>query len=338
MMKYFIIKLKKRNKIVGLTHDKSNFILYNLDNLKNLNKIDENMILNSEARATLRLDSYHSKILKENEIVSDIYKAEVVEIILNIETISNQIANFSVMENKINVKNFSSLLVDENRHQLDALKKMQPNEQERSKSISVAFLSPDQLFYGTLALKFIRVAYKSKKRRTYHNEEHLIHGWKSLTETEKQKLSKEQIFAWIFHDFYYDVNSNDNEEKSALALKEYNEKANLKLNIEKAMNVIIDTINHIPTIEESKIILDLDLLYLGEDQSVFLDCRKRIEKEYAFKYTRKEILNGSISFFEDLLKQKTIYSTPRYKLLYEKKARKNIKSYIAQLYSELFIE
>lgn len=111
--------------------------------------------------------------------------------------------------------------------------------------------------------------------RHYHTLEHIIYMFNKAKEWEWQP-SDELIYAIWFHDAVYEPGAKDNEEKSIKMLMDVvSIPAGSKGwfvgsndHIVRARAMILDTKTHIPTIEESKQLIDLDLAILGEDEII----------------------------------------------------------------------
>lgn len=179
------------------------------------------------------------------------------------------------------------------------------------------YLIPYPVFYE-LIRKY------SKKHRHYHNWEH-INEMLSIADSLSVELSEAQKIAILFHDVIYNIGDKDNEIKSALFMREELEGTYISdETIQIAERIILDTANHQPTIEESKIVLDLDMAHLAFDFNIFLHYRDKIKKEYSI-FSDYDFYNGEISFMENTLKQEEILFTD---LFDEDKLRANLKKKI----------
>ena len=186
--------------------------------------------------------------------------------------------------------------------------------------------------------EIIEKRYNSSNRH-HHNLDHIN---LMLTEVKrfKNKINDYDsvCLAIWFHDIIYDPQREDNEERSAKCTKEFLVKVNYeKSRIHKVQEFIFRTKDH--TIQKGtedydiKVFLDLDLLILGMKREEFVKYAKSIRKEYNFisddiyNKERKKILNL-------YLNSQFIFKTKKFRNLFEKQARKNIKFEIDSLLSK----
>lgn len=113
----------------------------------------------------------------------------------------------------------------------------------------------------------------AEPQRHYHTVEHLAR-MAAAVESHAIALSQAQALAVLFHDAVYvpGAQGGMNEQASCLLVqslaREYAEPDTLDI----AARIILDTIHHIPTLESSSVVLDLDLLGLaGPIADVFRD-------------------------------------------------------------------
>ena len=163
------------------------------------------------------------------------------------------------------------------------------------------------------------IPYYEEKHRVFHNKSHLDSGLFILEafEREGQIISEVQYAAWLFHDIIYKLDSDMNEEDSATFFEVCNKEQNFGFDVfevQKVKQIILDTKKHKSTIEDSKIILDIDMHSLGLPWKSFLENRKKIEEEYSAIYSQKEIKNGVLHFIDTVLRDKNIiFHTSFYK-------------------------
>lgn len=110
--------------------------------------------------------------------------------------------------------------------------------------------------------------------RFYHSLEHINFMFAKAKEW-KWELTEELIYAIWFHDAIYQPGAKDNEEKSAELFWAWKYTITKKENwgenkpqYEIIRQMILDTKTHIPTIEESKRLIDLDLAILAEEFNI----------------------------------------------------------------------
>lgn len=172
--------------------------------------------------------------------------------------------------------------------------------------------------------------------RFFHTIEHLKDGFYSLNEKELNEITIEQIYAWIFHDIVYKIPSfgGSNEKRSSDYMRKFIQSEGINdIDLNKVSKIIIDTIEHKASIEESKLIMDMDLISLSFDYKKFLFYRKKVSKEYLSYYSCSEVIKGTIKFAENILSMKRIFNTDRYFQEREELARINLTRYRKELMS-----
>ena len=129
-----------------------------------------------------------------------------------------------------------------------------------------------------------------------------------FAKTNSIELTPEQVYAIWFHDAVYDPMSKTNEEDSADVFGKY--VSTLKVfpyNMFKIRQIIWDTKKELPTIEESKIVIDLDLHRLADPEKVTAD-KYLIKDEFAPYMTEEEFILGRLNWVKEMLDgRKTIF-------------------------------
>jgi predicted metal-dependent HD superfamily phosphohydrolase len=182
--------------------------------------------------------------------------------------------------------------------------------------------------------------YYEEPHRIYHNWDHIEHGAKIIHENYGFNLTI--LLAWLCHDLVYVPSNKDNEKDSVklmkhlLRLKYENIFNSKKEEIKKASRYIELTKHHYLEYAEDcnselAILLDADMAYLCEGSIFFNDSREKIRKEFIV-YSDDEFVQGSIAFFEDLLKRKQIFYTEHY-VEKEKASREQVSFEIKRLNS-----
>ncbi|MFW9878050.1 MAG: hypothetical protein ACFFG0_33635 [Candidatus Thorarchaeota archaeon] len=185
--------------------------------------------------------------------------------------------------------------------------------------------------------EIIKRKYNSSNKH-YHNLDHI-----SLMLSEVKKLESRindydtLCFAIWFHDIIYNPLKSDNEERSAEYAEEFLDKIKYeKKRIHKVQELILRTKDH--TIQngndnyDGNLFLDLDLLILGMEREQYIKYAICIRKEYNFfsddiyNKERRKILH-------QYLNSQYIYKTKKFRDLYEKQARYNIKFEIDNILS-----
>lgn len=176
-----------------------------------------------------------------------------------------------------------------------------------------------------------------ENHRVFHNEFHLNTGFYMLQRllVNGEDVSDLQFAAWMFHDSIYSIESTENELNSANYFETLNQVENLGFSDDEVKiikTIIMDTKSHIPSIDESKIILDVDMFILASKYEDFVEYRKKIKEEYSTHFSDEDIENGTKVFIETLLNQKTpIFHSDNFSD-FENTARKNLQQYLDDFY------
>lgn len=190
-----------------------------------------------------------------------------------------------------------------------------------------------KIFKSLIKQNEIKIPY-NESHRFFHTIKHLEDGFYSLDEKELNEITIEQIYAWVFHDVIYKIPSfnGSNEKRSLEYMKKFIQtKSVCNVDINKVSKIIIDTIEHKPSIWESKLIMDMDLISLSFDYKNFIHYRKKVSKEYLSYYSYSEVIKGTIIFVENILSMKRIFNTDRYFKEREEMARINLAKYRKEL-------
>ncbi len=172
-------------------------------------------------------------------------------------------------------------------------------------------------------------------QRVFHNEVHLSTGFYILQRllSEGEDIQDVHFAAWCFHDAVYEIGASDNEEMSALFFEQMNKTAGFgfdKNEVDMIKTIILDTKTHTPSIEESKIVLDVDMFILGSKYDDFVLYREQIREEYSAQYSNEEIKEGTKLFLDDLLTKKSpIFHSEQF-FKYEEQAKENARRYLAE--------
>ena len=176
--------------------------------------------------------------------------------------------------------------------------------------------------------------------RYYHNLNHISDGLEKLDEVRHLADNPDVLeMAWWWHDVIYDTTSNINEEASAAVannvLKTLGLSDNLLSHIElriHIMQLILATKHiHIPEAEDSRLIVDIDLVSLATPPEVFDQNTANIRKEYSW-VPDDSFRIGRAEFFSKLLTSRpSIYLTDYFRNRYEAQARENLKRITATL-------
>lgn len=188
-------------------------------------------------------------------------------------------------------------------------------------------------FLITKMYKHVLPLYQEKER-VFHNEYHLNVGLYLLQRAERDfhNISLIQFAAWLFHDSVYVVGATDNEIKSAEYFEQANQSEDFGFTdkeVSLVKQIIMDTVNHQPTHDMSKFVLDIDMFVIGSTYQDFVEYREKISKEYSRVYSEDEIKEGTKKFLTTLLETETIFHTDYFKK-YEETAKNNAKRYIKE--------
>lgn len=117
-------------------------------------------------------------------------------------------------------------------------------------------------------------------QRCYHNLEHIRHVLDKL----QPHLESDTLFlAAVFHDIIYNPKLKTNEEDSAEFFMKQAASSSLDDKSKQAVKqLILDTKEHIPSGEESKLLIDADLSILNEPLDKLMEHERQIFKEYQF--------------------------------------------------------
>lgn len=170
----------------------------------------------------------------------------------------------------------------------------------------------------------------------YNSSSRFFHNWNHIKDGLKYSdiLNDEQYIAWLFHDIIYLPGFSDNENSSAKYLSEYINSEQIGINSEVAIQIILDTKNHIATFPESQIIQDIDMLCMAYEYTDFVLSRENVAKEYIPFYGKEKVEEGIIHFLESIQNKKIYHSTEFVNL--NKKAQENINEYISQFKKNIF--
>lgn len=161
----------------------------------------------------------------------------------------------------------------------------------------------------------------TEPHRVYHGLPHV--AW-MLDEGREPGLDEDQQLAIWFHDAIYDVPTVDNEERSAaLAVARLTAGGLPRERVERIERIVLDTKKHVPTIEASKLVIDLDLASLALPRDEFEANGARLREEFA-ALDDAEFEAGRIAFMEAFLARERIFWT-EWGAPLEERARENLR-------------
>lgn len=135
-----------------------------------------------------------------------------------------------------------------------------------------------------------------------------------------------------FHDAVYDAKRHNNEERScAFAMDELARLGAGTSLITKVQRLILATRHvELPTDEDERVIVDVDLAILGAPPARFDEYERKIRSEYA--HVPDEAFRvGRMKVLQAFLARSTIYSTDRMRKDFEDQARRNLGRSIERL-------
>ncbi len=142
--------------------------------------------------------------------------------------------------------------------------------------------------------------------RYYHNFNHIARMF-YIAKRNKIELTNEQTLAIFFHDVIYVPGRSDNEVKSAEYFYDwcyYNHNVD-GIDGEIVGRIILDTKTELPSIEQSKIVIDLDLYDLGT--LLYATNSELIRKEFLTVYNEQQYISGRKNWIEGFLERDSIY-------------------------------
>lgn len=170
--------------------------------------------------------------------------------------------------------------------------------------------------------------------RHYHNLLHLKHMLQELQPVAAEVNDPDSLlFSIFYHDAIYKVTRKDNEHQSALLLKKHLEPTVFK-RIDVCMAQIEATKDHLlSTDPDTNILLDLDLVILGQPWEVYESYTQNIRKEYKI-YPDFMYRKGRAKTMEHILAAQNIYKSAHFRAKYEEQARNNIEIELLNLQLE----
>lgn len=157
--------------------------------------------------------------------------------------------------------------------------------------------------------------------RVYHTHRHI---WYMSRQAKVLNCSREQWLAIQFHDAVYNPLASDNEEKSCELF------TSLMGENKIVTDIIMSTKKHFPINDEAEIVLDLDLMILGESWEVYSDYIWQIREEY--KDVPDDIFYpGRLKVLSGFLDRTLLYYTEWGRKNFDAQARKNLSKEIEMI-------
>lgn len=167
----------------------------------------------------------------------------------------------------------------------------------------------------------------TQKHRYYHTLQHIAHVY-SLLERQQHNITDWQVIRWsiFYHDIIYDANKKDNEERSAIKMKQVALSFGVNSGItERAYQQIIATkLHEISLDNDTNLLLDADLSILGYSWEEYEAYAKNIRKEYSI-YPDFMYNMGRRKVLKHFLQMENIFKTSTFQADFEQNARKNLE-------------
>jgi predicted metal-dependent HD superfamily phosphohydrolase len=176
------------------------------------------------------------------------------------------------------------------------------------------------------------MSFYDEPHRRYHDRRHLREMLDIAAEMDCA-MTPAQALALLFHDAVYVPGAarGVNEAMSAQLLRVYGAGVAADT-LELAYRIVIDTADHLARTEQSRLVLDLDLMRLAVDDAAFDYYSRQVFDEqrplvmisdddlaWAFFQRRR------IAFFERLLERPEIFCLPAFRVKYETITRDNLR-------------
>ena len=175
----------------------------------------------------------------------------------------------------------------------------------------------------------------SEKHRGYHNSAHINAVLAEFANVSNYADDKAAIeLALWFHDAIYKIHSSTNEKDSADWARNFI----VQCKGSEAFANLVDSLimatehNFLPTKNDEKLIVDVDLSILGSSEAKYWEFEDSIRKEYKIIpwiiYRKKRI-----ALLEYFLKREYVFSHEYFREKYEEKAKINLERAIDKLKS-----
>ena len=175
--------------------------------------------------------------------------------------------------------------------------------------------------------------YYSEPHRAYHTLEHIKDCFRRLliSYSREANLSALQFALW-YHDAIYDIGARNNEERSAELARHDALKMRLGDGFADRVGMLILATKHevLPTADDAKLIVDLDLFSLSLPRSEFERNSQLIRREYA-AISDDVFRDGRMQFLRAFLAREYIYCTEEFRLRHEIQAQANLRRELHEL-------
>jgi|JRYD01.1.fsa_nt_gb predicted metal-dependent HD superfamily phosphohydrolase len=198
-------------------------------------------------------------------------------------------------------------------------------EQSWSRAWEHLQLSPPGDLFSTL------IAAYNEPHRSYHSLQHLKECVAHFSEAIDLAVQPGEVeLALWFHDAIYDIRGQHNELRSAEWAKQILIQAGAGTGVQQRVHGLIMATRHdaIPRDSDQQLIVDIDLAILGATPARFNEYDEQVRTEYSwvpsflYNMKRKDVLRS-------FLIREQIYSTCRFRELYEHQARVNLQTAVS---------
>lgn len=173
----------------------------------------------------------------------------------------------------------------------------------------------------------IEDAYRTPPRYYHNFHRHIafcIRELNTVPEEIAENINKVE-FALYVHDGILDFARSDNEPRSVLFSNDLCAKMGLPTPFTERVGRHILATGHsdIPDDPDSRLVVDIDLVILGQDEATFKEYERAIRKEYGF-VSEDAFRKGRAAVLRHFLERPSIFLTEYFGMRYEEQARKNL--------------
>jgi predicted metal-dependent HD superfamily phosphohydrolase len=177
------------------------------------------------------------------------------------------------------------------------------------------------------------VRHYDEPHRRYHNQKHIAHCLAEFRSARQltENSAEVELALWL-HDVIYDPRRGDNEEQSAEFARALCREAQPGELVERRVVDLVLATKHnaTPVNADARLVVDIDLAILGQDEERFWRYEREIREEYAF--VPEEVFRAKrAEILEKFLERERIYATDFFFGKYEERARENLRKSIAAL-------
>lgn len=177
------------------------------------------------------------------------------------------------------------------------------------------------------------VARYAEPHRAYHTLAHVDGCLAKFAEVRPLAEDPDAVeFAIWYHDAVYDTKAKDNEELSAALAKDAAKKAGFPASFCRRVVALIMATKHaaVPKDPDARLMVDIDLSILGEDEATFDEYERRIRTEYVW-VPKDAFAAGRSAVLRSFLDRRHVYATWFFRYRYETRARANLARSLGKL-------